>query len=122
LVRIHVPSSLGLLLLTDAALKGWELYAAPLLEASMWSSRAFRIAALEAEGFLGLWLLSDLGARVVRWAVGAFHVFFTLSLSRALAGEECCSCFGPVPIDPRWTAALDLAAFVVSLSKAGASM
>jgi hypothetical protein len=100
-------------LLSAAILKGYELFAAPLPETGVWSSRAFRIAAVEAEGFLGLWLLSGLWRRGARWAaLAGFHVFFTVSLSRALAGEESCGCFGPVRIDPRWTAALDLAAIL----------
>jgi hypothetical protein len=111
--RALVPVSLSLLLLTAAFLKGYELYAAPLPEASVWGSRTLRIAAVEAEGFLGLWLLSGVWGSRARWAaLVAFHVFFTLSLSRALAGEASCGCFGPVPIDPRWTAALDLAAIL----------
>jgi hypothetical protein len=108
-----VPVSLSLLLLTAAFLKGYELYAAPLPEASVWGSRTLRIAAVEAEGFLGLWLLSGVWGSRARWAaLVAFHVFFTMSLSRALAGEESCGCFGRVPIDPRWTAALDLVAIL----------
>jgi hypothetical protein len=108
-----VPLSLSLLLLTAAFLKGYELYAVPLPEAGVWSSRAVRIGAVEAEGFLALWLLSGLWRRGARWgALAAFHVFFTLSLSGALAGEESCGCFGRVAIDPRWTAALDLAAIL----------
>jgi hypothetical protein len=113
LVRTFLPVSLGLLLLTAAGLKGYELLATPLPEASLWSWRAFRIGAVEAEGVLGLWLLSGLrrhGAR--RVALAGFGLFFSVSLSKALAGEENCGCFGRVPLDPRWTAALDLAAIL----------
>jgi integrase len=108
-----VPISLSLLLLTAAFLKGYELYAVPLPEASVWSSRAFRIGVIEAEGFLALWLLSGLGARLARSAaLAAFHVFFTVSLSQAVAGKESCGCFGRVPVDPRGTAALDFIAIL----------
>jgi hypothetical protein len=111
--RALVPHSLSLLLLTAAFLKGYELYAAPLPEASVWTSRTLRIAAVEGEVFMGLWLLSGLWRCGARWAaLAAFHVFFTMSLSLALAGEESCGCFGRVPIDPRWTAALDFAAIL----------
>jgi hypothetical protein len=100
-------------LLSASGLKGYELFAAPVLETGVWSSRAFRIGAIEAEGLLGLWLLSGLWPRGARWAaLAAFQAFFAFSLSRALAGEETCGCFGRVPIDPRWTAALDLVAIL----------
>jgi hypothetical protein len=113
LARSLVPISLSLLLLTAAFLKGYELYAVPLPEASVWSSRAFRIGVIEAEGFLALWLLSGLGARLARSAaLAAFHVFFTVSLSQAVAGKESCGCFGRVPVDPRGTAALDFIAIL----------
>jgi hypothetical protein len=113
LVRPLVPFSLGLLLLTAAALKGYELFAAPLPEASVWSSRAFRIVAVEAEGFLSLWLLSGRWRRGARWtALFAFGVFFAVSLSKAQGGEASCGCFGRVSISPRWSAGLDLAAII----------
>jgi hypothetical protein len=95
-----------------AALKGYELFAAPPSETSLWTSRGFRIAVIEAELVLGLWLLSGLWRRGARWAaLVAFHVFFIVSLSKALAGEADCGCFGR-PVSPRWTAALDLAAIL----------
>jgi hypothetical protein len=112
-----VPIALGSLLLSAAGLKGYELFVLPLPGTSLLSSRAFRIGAMEAECLLGLWLLSGLGAGGVRWAaLAAFNVFFTVSLSKALAGEQSCGCFGRVSMDPRWTAALDLVA-ILALSR-----
>jgi hypothetical protein len=106
-----IPISLSFLLSIAAFLKGYELYTAPLPETGLWTSGGVRVGVVEAEFLLGLWLLSGLWVRAARWAaLVAFHVFFTLSLSRALAGEESCGCFGSVPIDPRWTAGADLVA------------
>ncbi len=100
-------------MLSAAFLKGYGLYAAPLPETGVGTSRAVRIGAIEGECLLGLWLLSGVSRSRARWAaLAAFHVFFTLSLSRALAGEESCGCFGRVTVDPRWTAALDFAAIL----------
>jgi hypothetical protein len=108
-----VPTSLSLLLLSAAFLKGYELYAAPLPETGLWTSGGVRVGVVEAELLLGLWLLSGLWVRAARWtALVAFHIFFTVSLSQALAGQESCGCFGSVPVDPRWTAALDLLAIL----------
>lgn len=43
----------------------------------------------------------------------AFLAFFAVSLTKALMGEETCGCFSSrVPIDPRWAAAIDLAAIL----------
>jgi hypothetical protein len=113
-----VPNSLSLLFLTAAFLKGYELYAAPLSEAGVWTSRTLWIAAVEPEGFLGLWLLSGVRLRGAHWAaLAAFHVFLTSSL--ALASEESCVCFGRVSIDPRLTAALVRAAILAKESQVG---
>lgn len=108
-----IPIAFGLLLFSAAFLKGYELFEAPLLDANPWYSRAFQIAAVEAEWVLGLWLLSGLWRWGVRWAaLAAFHTFLAVSVTRALAGEETCGCFGRVPISPIWMAALDLAAIL----------
>jgi hypothetical protein len=112
-VRPLIRFALSLLLLSAASLKGYELFAAPLPETSLWTSRAFRIGAVEAEALLGLWLLSGLRPRGARWAaLAAFLAFFGISLSKALAGEASCGCFGRVPIGPQWTAAFDLGAIL----------
>jgi hypothetical protein len=111
--RTLVPCSFGLLLLSAAAFKGYELFASPLPETSLWTSRGFRIAGIEAESGLGLWLLCGRWSRWARWtALAAFHAFFAFSLFKVLEGEASCGCFGPVPISPRATAALDLAAIL----------
>jgi hypothetical protein len=49
-----------------------------------------------------------------RWAaLAAFLTFFAVSWTKALVGEETCSCLSNrVPINPRWMAILDLAAIL----------
>ncbi len=111
--RALVPLLLSLFLLSAAFLKGYDLFTAPLLGTSLWTARTFRIVVIEAEWVLGLWLLSGLMPREARWvALAAFIAFFTVSLTKALTGEANCGCFGRVPISPRWTAAIDLAAIL----------
>jgi hypothetical protein len=108
-----VPISLGFLLLSAAFLKGYELLVALLPETSVWTSRAFRIAAIEVECLLGLWLPSGLRPRWARRAaLATFLGFFAVSMSKTMAGEASCGCFGPVPIPPLWIAALDFVAIV----------
>jgi hypothetical protein len=109
--RSLIPFFLSLILLSAGALKGYELFTASPPETSLWTSRGFLIAVIEVEFALGLWLLFGLwppGAR--RAALAAFLAFFVVSLFKALAGEASCSCFGRVPVSPRYTAALDFAA------------
>jgi hypothetical protein len=108
-----VPFSLGLLLLSAAALKGYEVAAAPLPETSLWSSRGFLIGVIEAEFGLGLWLLSGRFPCAARWtALVAFQAFFAFSLIKVMRGEARCGCFGPAPISPLGAAGLDLAAIL----------
>lgn len=100
--------------MSAAGLKAYDLlFGAPSPETGSWVSRSFWIGAIEVECLLGLWLLSGLSLRRARWAaVPVFLTLFAISLSKALAGEENCGCFGRVPIDPRWTAGLDLGAIL----------
>jgi hypothetical protein len=99
--------------LLAAGLKGYELFAGPLPATSLWTSRSFLFGVIEAESFLGLWLLSGLWARGARWtALAAFGVFFAVSLTKGLSGEASCGCFGPLPVSPQWSAGLDLGAII----------
>jgi hypothetical protein len=112
--RRLVPLSVALLLFSAAALKGYELFAVPLSETSLWDSRGFRIAGVEAEFALGVWLLSGLWPRQARWAaLAAFAAFFAASLWKAFAGDTSCGCFGRLSVSPRWTAALDAVTLLV---------
>ena len=54
---------LGILLITAAALKAWQLLTEPMAENSVWSSRPVLIGLVELELALGFWLLSGLFKR-----------------------------------------------------------
>jgi hypothetical protein len=61
-----------------------------------------------AEILFGCWIISGLYPRLTRWLTAlCFLVFFGSSLTKALSGEANCGCFGPVPINPWVTAAVD---------------
>lgn len=106
--RALIPNLVGAFLLIASALKGYDLATVPTTETNLYTSHWFLIAVVEAEFALGLWLISGLLSLFVRWtALGAFVVFFFISVSKALAGETNCGCFGPVPANPRYTAGLD---------------
>ena len=108
-----IPFLIGALLLVASALKGYELITSPTAEASLWTSRWLLVTVVEAELVLGIWLISGLLSPLARWtALGVFTAFFCVSLLKAWAGETDCGCFGPVPFDPRYTAALDFGAIL----------
>jgi len=99
---------LGLVLLTAAALKGYQLATEPVAETSLFSSRWFLIGVVEFELFFGLWLLAGLYPRST-WATAllCFGGFACVSLYKALSGEASCGCFGKVPVNPWYTFTLD---------------
>ena len=51
---------LGILLLTAAVLKGWQLLTEPVANDSIWTNRNFLILTVEFELALAIWLLSGL--------------------------------------------------------------
>jgi hypothetical protein len=111
LVRV----ALGLLLLTAATLKAWQLATGPVLSRGILDSRWLLVGVVELELLLGLWLLAGLLPRPT-WAValGCFSVFACVSLYKALAGQSSCGCFGRVQVNPWYTCGLD-SAVVASL-------
>jgi hypothetical protein len=92
---------LGLLLLTGAALKGYQLLTEPLADADLWSNRHFLIFVVEFELALSLWLLSGLYKKAA-WlaATGCFLVFSCVTLYKGLTGAASCGCFGTVHVNP----------------------
>jgi hypothetical protein len=101
---------LGLVLLTAAVLKGWQLATEPTLEKGLLTSRWFLIVAVEVEWLLALWLLSGLYKRQAWWAtLGCFALFAGIALYKALSGETSCGCFGKIHANPWYTAVLDAA-------------
>jgi hypothetical protein len=109
--------ALGTLLLTAAALKGHQLATAPVLESGLLTSRWFLIAVVQFEFFFALWLLSGLYPTWTwRAALACFSVFAGVTLSKGLAGESSCGCFGRVPVNPWYTLFLDLCAVAALLA------
>ena len=54
---------LGVLLLTAAVLKGWQLLTEPMANSGIWTNRAFLIFTVEFEIAVGIWLLSEIFKR-----------------------------------------------------------
>jgi hypothetical protein len=64
---------------------------------------------VQAELFIGTWLLVRVYPQAAWWAVvGLFAGFAGFSLYRGLAGYESCGCFGAIGVSPWWTFALDV--------------
>jgi hypothetical protein len=99
----------GILLLTAAGLKGYQLATEPSLGTGFLDSRWLLTATVEFELLFGLWLLANLWPKL-SWAaaMGCFSLFACVSLYKALSGDATCGCFGRVPVNPWWTAVLDL--------------
>lgn len=102
---------LGLVLLTAAALKGYQLSTEPVAQTGLLSSRWVLIVLVEFELLFGLWLVSGLHPRS-SWAtaVVCFGGFACVSLYKAVSGEASCGCFGKVPVNPWYMLLLDLTA------------
>ena len=110
-----VRTAVGSLLLTAAGLKGYQLATGPVLGTGMLDSRWVLISAVELELLFGLWLLANIWPKPT-WAaaLACFSLFTCISLYKALSGYPTCGCFGRLPVNPWFTAALDFAA-VLSL-------
>lgn len=106
-----VRLTLGVVLLTAAALKGHQLATSLVAAAGILTSRWFLIALVEFEFALGIWLLSGLYQQLSRRSsIACMAVFGAVSIARALAGSTSCGCLGAVEISPWWTAGFDFAA------------
>jgi hypothetical protein len=81
----------GLVLLTAAAFKGYQLATEPALENGVFTSRWFLMGLVEFELLLGIWLLSGWSQR---WsgcaAIGAFAGFGCYALYNVLVGADSC--------------------------------
>lgn len=105
---------LGILLLTGAMLKGWQLLVEPTVDNSIWSYRPFLILAVEFELALGIWLLSGLFKKTA-WLITllCFSFFSLVTIYKAITGTESCGCFGSVHVNPWVTLfAIDLPVLV----------
>ena len=97
-----------MLLLTAAALKGFQLATSPLAPDAL-LSRPWAAMLVEGELLLALWLLVGGHARLA-WAVcvGLFASFAGYTLWRLVAGAGSCGCFGAVGVPPAAALSLDL--------------
>ena len=104
-----VRVAVGILLLTAAGLKGYQLATEPLLGTGFLDSRWLLTMTVEFELLFGLWLLANIWPKL-SWAaaMGCFSLFTCISLYKALSGYTTCGCFGRLPVNPWWTATLDL--------------
>jgi hypothetical protein len=92
---------LGILLLTGAAMKGWQLLTEPMANKDIWSYRPFLIFVIEFEIALGIWLLSGLFKKAAWLAILAcFSMFSIVTLYKGLTGAASCGCFGSVHVNP----------------------
>jgi hypothetical protein len=106
-----LPATLGLVLLTAAALKVHQLTTGRVGESSLFTSRWSLIGLIELELALGVWLLLGHYPRQARWlALACFSGFGAMSLQQGLTGKASCSCFGTLPLSPWYTFLFDLAA------------
>jgi len=106
---------LGILLLTAAILKGWQLMTEPVANKDIWSNRAFLFFTVEFELALGIWLLSGLFKRAA-WLIvlACFVLFCGVTLYKGLTGADSCGCFGSITVNPWITLfAIDLPAVVL---------
>jgi len=92
---------LGMLLLTAAILKSWQLLSEPVASTDIWSNRNFLIFTVEFELALGIWLLSDIFKKLA-WlaALVCFVMFSVITLYKGISGADSCGCFGSVKVNP----------------------
>lgn len=92
---------LGILLLTGAILKGWQLLTEPVANSDIWSYRPFLILTVEFELVLAIWLLSGLFKKAA-WLASllCFSLFSTITFYKGVTGAASCGCFGSVHVNP----------------------
>ena len=107
---------LAMILLTAAALKGYQLATGPVTNKDIFSYRWTLTFQVEFEIVLGLWLGSGRYKRLAWAAALACVGFFScITLHKALSGEASCGCFGQVEVNPWYTLILDLSAVAALL-------
>ena len=106
-----VPTILSSVLLVASALKIHQLASGAVVADSYLNSPWFRVALIELELCLGLWLLLGFYPRQARFlALACFGAFAAVSLQQALAGRVSCCCFGALAVRPWFTFLFDVAA------------
>jgi hypothetical protein len=103
---VHVAAAA--LLMAAALLKAYQAVAGP-AEVRSTASRLLELGLIEFELIVAAMLLLNVLPFAARYlALTAFTVFAGVSLRKAMSGFSTCGCFGPVDVDPRATAAIDL--------------
>jgi hypothetical protein len=107
---------LGMVLLTAASLKGYQLATGVAVGTMFWNSRPFMILLVLCEFGFGLWLFVGLHSNVTRIvAIIAFLTLLEIASYRALNGEPSCGCLGQLAINPWYSAIFDLGVLVLLL-------
>lgn len=100
---------IGLVILTAAFMKSWQLATTPSLGEGLLHARWFNVFVVEFEILFGVWLLAGLMPKLTWLAsVGCFLIFASVSAYKGISGESSCGCFGAVTVPPVWTLTLDM--------------
>ncbi len=93
----------GVVLIIAGMLKGYDL-----LRGEVTKNYFFHCAEVLLELVAGIWFTSSIAAYyALRVGALLFTIFLAVSLHRAWQGQINCGCFGPVPVNPWITAAMD---------------
>ncbi|MHB1767046.1 MAG: MauE/DoxX family redox-associated membrane protein, partial [Phycisphaerae bacterium] len=93
----------GVVLIIAGMLKGYDL-----LRGEVTKNYFFHSAEVLLELVAGIWFTSSIAAYyALRVGALLFTIFLAVSLHRAWQGQINCGCFGPVPMNPWITAAMD---------------
>ena len=88
-----VMKLLGILLLTAATLKGWQLLTEPMTNNDIWTNRTFLIFTVDLEIALGIWLLSGLLKKAAWLAtISYLSMFSVITIYKGIAGAESWGC------------------------------
>jgi hypothetical protein len=111
-----VSRFLGLVLLLAGALKVQASTTGLVPETDFWSSRWFLIITSLAEMVFGTWLIVGILPWLSWWlAMAIFGSFLGDNLTKALAGDVSCGCFGQFEVHPWVTFGFDLLAIFLLL-------
>lgn len=101
---------IGLLLLSAASLKAYQLIFDPPVLTLSTAGRSLLFLQVILEYGLALLVLSGLYWQQLRWIMLVFFISFAgYSLFLAITGAMSCGCFGPVEVPPWWTFFIDTA-------------